>query len=155
MARLFVDSDGVFADFDGHLKKLFGVFPHEVSDDEMWRLIHSDFRFWSEMPLLPGARELWDGIKHANPIVLTGCHKDNYDAIAAEKVVWWNTQFQHEQVITCLSKNKAFHMEQPGDWLVDDMVKNCKRWAKAHGKAIRYTGDWEGTLKVLRQEGVI
>jgi hypothetical protein len=107
------------------------------------------------MPLKPGARELWDAVKHVNPTVLTGCPKSDYDRAAVAKIAWWKEHFNHDAVITCLSRDKALHIKAEGDWLVDDMSKNCKRWAAAKGNALRYTGDWEGAISVLRQKGVI
>lgn len=150
----YIDSDGVAADFNKQLLRMFGVTPHEISDPEMWRLIHSDFRFWSEMPLLPDARRLWDEIKHLNPIVLTGCNKGNYEAIAAEKKRWWKHHFDHDHVITCLSKDKALHLRNPGDILVDDMTKNIKRWEKAGGVGIVHK-DADQTLKRLREMKIL
>jgi hypothetical protein len=153
--HLFVDSDGVFFDFDGHVKELFGGYPNQLGDAEMWRLANAHPNFFKIMPLRPEARDFWEAIKHVNPTVLTGCPKGDYDRAAEHKREAWEEHFQHAQVITCLSRDKALHIKNEGDWLVDDMGKNCKRWGAAGGKAIRYTGDWESVVKVLREQGVI
>jgi hypothetical protein len=152
---LFIDSDGVFANFDQHVLDLFGKTPNALGDAELWRLANSTENFWSDMPLMPGAREFFDAIKHVNPIVLTGCPKSDYDRAAKAKVAWWKRNFDHDNVITCLSKEKATYMKAEGDWLVDDMTKNCKRWAAAKGYAIRYKGDWEGTINALKLHDVL
>lgn len=154
--HLFVDSDGVFADFDQNIFNLTGLWPHQLNDDEMWRLANASPTFWPDMPLKPGAVELWNAIKHVEPTVLTGCPKSDYQRAAEHKVSWWaNGHFSHEKVITCLSKDKALHMRKPGDWLVDDMSKNCKRWEKAGGRSYRYDGDWQRCVAFLKAHGVI
>jgi hypothetical protein len=151
-----MDSDGVFAHFDQNVFNRFGVYPSGMNDDEMWRRINAEPDFWPEMPLMPGAERLWDAIKHVEPTVLTGCPKSDYERAVEHKMSWWaNGHFAHEKVITCLSKDKALHMKQPGDWLVDDMSKNCKRWEKAGGRAYRYDGDVDKCVAFLKAHDVI
>lgn len=154
--HLFVDSDGVFADFDQHIFDLFGQYPKDMNDDVMWAKANASDTFWSHMPLKPGAIELWEAIKHVEPTVLTGCPKGDYERASESKVAWWaNGHFAHQKVITCLSKDKALHMKKPGDWLVDDMSKNTKRWEKAGGRAYRYDGDAQKCIAFLKAHGVI
>lgn len=153
--HLFLDSDGVFADFDEHIFQLFGQYPNQMPDSEMWARANSHPAFWSDMPLKPGAIKLWNAVVHVNPTILTGCPKSDYDRAADAKRKWWKKHFDHEAVITCLSRDKPIHIRNEGDWLVDDMSKNCKRWATAGGKAIRYTGDVDGTVRVLTEQGVL
>lgn len=150
--HLFLDSDGVFADFDQHIKDLFGKWPREMSDDEMWRLASAHPHFWNKMPLKPGARELWEFCKGHNPTVLTGCPKSDYDRAVEHKKAWWQYHFQHDKVITCLSRDKALHMIAPGDVLVDDMSKNIKRWEKAGGVGVLYRNHHQA-VEILKGMG--
>ncbi|RYF04618.1 MAG: hypothetical protein EOO77_29410, partial [Oxalobacteraceae bacterium] len=94
-----MDSDGVFAHFDQNVLQRFGALPRDIkNDDEMWRLINADPMFWPEMPMMPGATELWDAIKHVEPTVLTGCPKSDYQRAAELKLSWWaNSHFAHKQ----------------------------------------------------------
>lgn len=152
--QLYLDSDGVVADFDTHVFNLFGQKPQGMNDDRMWELINATPDFWPTMPIKAGGRELWAAVKHLNPIVLTGCPKSDYERSSAHKVEWWLTNWEHKDVITCLSRDKALHMEQPGDVLVDDMRKNLKRWEKAGGVGVLYrTADQ--AIADLRQLGII
>lgn len=138
MNNLFGDSDGVYADFDGHIKELFGRWPWEMSDEEMWQKAAAHPEFWSHMPIKEGAEELWEFMKPHNPIILTGCPKSDYERAEKHKKEWWKKHFDHDQVITCLSRDKAKHMHAPGDVLVDDMIKNIKRWEKAGGRGVLF-----------------
>lgn len=154
--HLFVDSDGVFADFDQHIIDLFGSHPDAMNDDHMWAQANAREDFWDSMPVKAGGIELWEAIKHVEPTVLTGCPKGDYDRAAEKKVSWWaNGHFAHKKVITCLSRNKALHMRRPGDILVDDMSRNCKRWEAAGGRAYRYDGDWRKCVAHLKAWGAL
>src|SRR4051794_34349874 len=109
---LFVDSDGVFYDFTQHVIDLFGHHPDRFpgGPNAMWETINADETFWETMPLMPDALLLWKTIQPARPVVLTGCHRDNYDNIVAHKEKRWLADFSQSGIITCLSKNKAMHM---------------------------------------------
>lgn len=81
--------DGVIADFDGGITKLgfqpdptFKNSPHGMIDepgdfkDRMYRAIEGT-GFYENLPLMPGAIELWKTVRHLNPIVLTAAPKFN------------------------------------------------------------------------------
>lgn len=137
MTTLWVDSDGVFADFDLHVKTIFGKSPREFGGDQnMWAAITAHEPFWETMPVMEGSVAFWNAVKHLSPIVLTGCPKTNYEGAASAKRAWWQKHFGHFDVITCLSRDKATHMKAPGDILIDDMSKNIKRWEAAGGIGI-------------------
>lgn len=136
MTSIFVDSDGVHYDFDGHILALFGKTPRELGDDVMWPMVAAHPTFWLDMPIMEGAARLWGAVKHLKPTVLTGCPKTDYDRAAEHKRIAWKRDFDHEDVITCLSRNKPTHMVAPGDILIDDFMSNVRRWEKAGGRAI-------------------
>lgn len=140
--NIFLDSDGVCCDFDGHVASFSGGRkPNELGGDaNLWALVNSIPDFWSTMPLLPGARDLFDAAKAIDPNVriLTGCPRSGYEAAVEGKLLKHSRYFPGTQVITCLSRNKADHMIAPGDCLVDDMARNIKRWEAAGGTGIRY-----------------
>lgn len=154
-ASVQFDSDGVFYDFNGHFQNLFGVHPDNIRDDDLWALANACPEFWPTMPLLPGARELWAAIQHVSPVVLTGAPKSDFANAAAHKRAAWARDFEHEQVIVCLSRDKALHLPHEGAWLIDDMSKNLKKWEKAGGRGYRYDGDWQRCVAVLKANGVI
>lgn len=142
--KIAIDLDGVLGAFDEHYFEIFGKYPKDVKDEELWENINSYRDYWLSMPPKPYAHKLWDfvvstGIPFA---VLTGCPKSNYEFAAACKPIWIKNHFGEAEVITCLSKNKPLHMENPGDILIDDFVANVRRWEKAGGIAIKhYDGD--------------
>ena len=136
--KINVDSDGCAAGFDEKFIELFGSHPKTIPDDKLWDMIHSVPDFFISLPVLSDFHALWAVIQPLNPTVITGIPRDNIEHCAAQKRAWWKLHFNHDNVITCLSKHKPDHMQEPGDILIDDMVKNCKRWVKAGGNAILY-----------------
>lgn len=136
--HLFLDVDGVMADFDAHVTDRFGAGPQELGTARLWQLVESESDFWSSIPLKAGARELWELAKDHDPTFLTGCPRTSFDMAAAHKRHWLRQHFGDVPVITCLSRDKASHMKAPGDILVDDFIANVRRWQKAGGRAIWY-----------------
>jgi len=136
--NLFVDSDGVFADFDSHVLSNFGKLPKDMSNPELWENVNNTPDFWDGVPLKEGAHELWELVSRFNPTVLTGCPRTGYDVAVVAKRKWWKHHFNWDNVTTCLSRDKATHMVAHGDILVDDFIANVKRWEKAGGQAVYY-----------------
>ena len=149
-SHLFLDVDGVLADFDAHAAALFGASPRELGDDRLWQLVEGLADFWTGIPLKAGAMDIWDVAKDQDPTFLTGCPRTGYDRAAAHKREWLRRHFGDVPVITCFSRDKARHLKAPGDILVDDRIVNIKRWEKAGGRGIRYR-DARQTVRDLRE----
>ncbi len=153
MVALKIDADGVFADFDLHLKQTFGKSARDFGGDQhMWAAIDATPHYWDTMPVMEGAHAFWDKIKHLNPTVLTGCPKTSYEVAATAKRAWWQRHFNHFDVITCLSRDKGNFVSAPGDILIDDMSKNIKRWEAAGGVGILHRHyQYDATLAALER----
>jgi hypothetical protein len=119
--RLFLDADGVLADFDEGARRLFGMEPHAFEEQhgrrEFWRRIAGARNFYGSLPEMPDARLLFDAVKHLEPTILTGLPVGNW--AAPQKVEWAAEHFPGVPIITCMARDKAKHMK-PGDVLVDD-----------------------------------
>ena len=148
--HLFLDVDGVMADFDAHVAARFGSGPRELGDERLWRMVADRSDFWTDIPLKAGALELWEVAKDHDPIFLTGCPRSDFDRAAAHKRAWLEAHFGDVPVITCLSRDKAAHIKAPGDILVDDFIANVKRWEKAGGRAIWYRNPAQGLRDLKR-----
>lgn len=137
--QLFLDCDGVLADFDAESQLLFGEMPRNAEarhgTEEFWRRIVEHGSFYQSLPLMPGARKLFDAVAHLRPIILTGCPPGDW--AAPQKKEWARQHFPGTTMITCLSKDKRMHME-PGDILIDDYLKYRHLWEENGGLFIHF-----------------
>ena len=73
MPHLFLDADGVLADFDAGAKALFGMssraFEEKYGKREFWRRIARAKDFYATLPLMPDAMLLFDAVKHLQAAV--------------------------------------------------------------------------------------
>ncbi len=75
---LYLDLDGVMADFDAHFPAQFGLDHKSMADDAMWETINRHPTYFRDMPVCIGAKEFFDSVAWADPIILTACPRTNY-----------------------------------------------------------------------------
>ena len=121
MPRLFLDLDGVLANFDAGARELFDMAPDEFEERhgkrEFWRRIAGAANFYGTLPEMPDARRLFDAVEHLRPTILTGLPFGNW--AAPQKVAWTAEHYPGVPIITCMARDKHQHMSD-GDVLVDD-----------------------------------
>ncbi len=157
MTTLYLDMDGVVADFDGYAYERFGLAPSGgVYPDEVWDLLAANHRLYRDLPKTPYAdllvqtcriltmRHDWD------LLFLTAIPKDNDMPWAFyDKMKWVDAYYPDIPVhFGPYSKDKHVHC-RPGDILVDDRTSNCEEWQAAGGIAIQHR-DIDQTLERLR-----
>jgi 5'(3')-deoxyribonucleotidase len=153
--QLFLDCDGVLADFDAAFKAAFGHEPRDYESSRgssvFWRDIRNDApEFYRNLPLMPDARELFDAVKHLRPIILTGCPMGGW--AEAQKIAWAAEHFPGTPMITCMSRDKRVFC-QPGDILVDDLLRYRDRWIEAGGVFVHHTSA-KSTLAALDMDAL-
>jgi 5'-nucleotidase len=136
--RIYLDLDGVMADFDTHFVDHFGVDPQSLDDDVMWKMINGYHNFYANLPLMKDALELFNALEGENVTILTACPKSNYKNAAIQKRAWVRKHLSESITVIPMmgGVNKALFMHEPGDILIDDMMKNCKAWEELGGVAI-------------------
>lgn len=151
--RLYLDLDGVMADFDAYFPQLFGVDHRDQADETMWAMINSHPAFFRTMPLCPGAKEFFDSVEYLTPSILTACPKSDYANVASQKRGWVREHLSARVTVLPVQGGRAkpLFMHQPGDVLVDDFERNCEAWEAAGGIAIHHTGDLDASYKRIRE----
>ena len=123
--RLFLDADGVLADFDLGARCLLGLRPKEFiarhGRGAFWKRLARTKNFYGSLPEMADARLLFDAVKHLEPTILTGLPLGSW--AAPQKVEWAAEHFPGVPIITCMARDKHKHMH-PGDVLVDDREKH-------------------------------
>jgi hypothetical protein len=137
--QLYLDCDGVLADFDRGAERVLGlppaVFEARHGRGRFWDRLAQAPEFFFHLPLMPRATELFAAVRHLHPIILTGLPRGNW--AAAQKVRWAAQHFPGTKIITCLAVDKRKHCGD-GDVLVDDTLKYRQRWEDAGGVFIHY-----------------
>jgi hypothetical protein len=147
--QLFIDLDGVLGDFYGHCRTQFGdEFAVDQKDPtELFRRMCELGNFYRNQPLLPDALELWNAVKHLNPIILSGIPASVPD-VAFQKRAWVDEYLGADVgLICCYSKDKCGYGKR-GDILVDDRLKYSKYWLDIGGIFILHTSA-QHTLECL------
>ncbi len=119
--RLFLDADGVLADFDEGVRRLLGAYPRDYERKHgrgsFWKHLAVADNFYARLPEMGDARRLFDGVKHLKPTILTGLPLGKW--AAPQKIEWAAEHFPGVPIITCMARDKHKHM-RAGDVLVDD-----------------------------------
>lgn len=155
MSRLFLDCDGVLADFDGAFRERFGLTPREYEAKHgrsaFWRDLRRQApQFYLFLPLKDDARELFDALAHLEPTILTGCPGGGW--AEPQKVAWAGVHFPGTPIITCRARDKPDHC-QPGDVLVDDQARHRDPWTEAGGVFVLHRSATESVPRVLAALG--
>ena len=104
--HLFLDLDGVLADFDRGVRGVTGRSPQQLKVSTMWRNIHRADEFFANLPWTADGAALWDATRHLNPTILTGL--PHGDWAERQKRVWCARELgESVEVITCLSAHKS------------------------------------------------
>jgi hypothetical protein len=138
--RLFLDADGVLADFDEGARRLLGMAPRAFEARHgrraFWKRIAKAANFYDSLPEMPDARLLFDAVEHLHPTILTGLPLGNW--AAPQKVKWAAEHFPGVPIITCMARDKHKHMA-PGDVLVDDRENHRAAYEAAGVRFVHHT----------------
>lgn len=130
--RLFLDADGVLADFDAGARRVLGMTPQEFEAKHgrsaFWKQLAKSKDFYARLPEMPGARLLFERVRHLQPTILTGLPLGTW--AAPQKVAWAAEHFPGVPIITCMARDKHNHM-RAGDVLVDDRETHRRAYEAA------------------------
>ena len=147
--RLFLDADGVLADFDKGARALLGLSPRDFiarhGRGRFWSRLAKAKNFYGDLSEMPDARLLFGAVKHLEPTILTGLPLGSW--AAPQKVKWAAEHFPGVPIITCMARDKHKHMH-PGDVLVDDREKHREAY-EAAGVVFVHHRNAEDSLRQL------
>lgn len=147
MTTLYLDMDGVVADFDEYAARTLGVPPSSgIYPNETWYQLASNARLYRDLIKTPYADQLVDecqdlaSTKGYDLKFLTAVPKGNDVPWAFyDKVMWAQLYFPTIPVFFGpFSKDKHVHCRSD-DILIDDRASNIEEWRAAGGIAIHHT----------------
>lgn len=154
MTHLFLDLDGVLADFDTGYKKQFGIDASRELDNVDWKLVESTENFYKNLPPMSGFEQLWEIAERHNPIILTGIPDSVAEALD-NKRAWVDKHIgRHVRVIGCKSRDKSLYCE-PGDVLLDDWEKYMNLWIAKGGRWITHRNIADSVSAISELRGTI
>jgi 5'(3')-deoxyribonucleotidase len=160
MATIYLDMDGVVADFDGYAEPIVGFrTPGGVRyDQEGWEKLSAEPRLYSLLPEMPDAKRLVSEVrslakdKGYDVCFLTAIPRQNdVPWVFWDKINWTRQRWPEIPVwFGPYSSDKHVHCKNSDDILIDDRPSNIEEWRAAGGKAILHEGDVIGTMFELR-----
>ena len=137
--QLYLDCDGVLADFNKGATASLGVHPRAYEKrhgiGRFWQKLAAAPDFYFGLPLMPDAMELFDAVRHLDPIILTGLPRGNW--AADQKVRWAAKFFPGTKIITTMARDKRDHARK-GDALVDDQDRHRHLWEEVGGVFVHH-----------------
>jgi 5'(3')-deoxyribonucleotidase len=154
---IFLDMDGVLADFDKRALQILGMPAHEYEKtfgtDWFWLQLKMDPDFFRNLDLMPDALDLFNAVRHLPHAILTGIPK-GVDSFSNQKVDWAADIFGPELKVFCTQASKKWTFCQAGDILIDDRYRYAKKWEGAGGIFIKHYSA-EVSIQNLKALGVI
>lgn len=156
MRKVFLDMDGVFFDFERGFTELTGVVIGSIPKKECWKLINNHHKdIFSKIPLIPGAKNFLLNIKTCGiyPTFLSACPNSFFIQAAQDKRRALREKLETtDPLIPCIQgEYKAGYIENPGDILIDDKLKNIESWRKHGGIGIHHVqySDFQASFTAL------
>ena len=161
MKTIYLDMDGVVADFDTFVSQVLGrevgwnVSKHDLTNEE-WNKLASIDRLYYQLPLMPDATKL---VAYVNTL----SHRFNIGFLTAvprrttipsareDKQAWVNKYFPGIRMDIGPYSHDKQKWCTPGDILIDDRPSNIEEWKNAGGIAIFHTGDVDLSIKKLNE----
>lgn len=148
--KLFLDLDGVLADFDRGVELLLGQRRDQPPPPRMWAVIAKAPAFYDTLEMMADAQILWDFCKPFAPTILTGLPRGKW--AEPQKRRWVANMLGRDvDVITTMSRDKH-KFSGPGHVLVDDRVKLREAWQQQGGLFIHHVSAARG-IAALRKAG--
>ena len=161
MRTIFLDMDGVVADFDTFAEELlkrkigWGDTTQDLSDEEWVRLASVD-RLYYQLPLMPDATKLVAYVKSLSTRFQVGFltaipRRTTIPSARADKQAWVDKYFPGMRMDIGPFSHDKHKWCSSGDILVDDRPSNIREWKAAGGFAIYHTGDVDATIKRINE----
>jgi hypothetical protein len=155
MPQVYLDCDGVLADFDRGATAVLGMppraFERRFGLRKFWKALAQAPDFFERLPLLGDAMVLFEAVKPLDPVILTGLPRGSW--AEPQKRRWAQRHFPGVPVITTSAALKREHCH-PGDALVDDRDQYRRLWEEAGGIFIHHR-DARSSIQELRQQGFL
>jgi hypothetical protein len=147
--HIFIDLDGVLADFDRHAR---AHGKYDASGNVKWEEL--DYQWWVTMPACAGAKVFYDAAKKLGIVKFLTAPVKSEECFSGK--AHWIQDFVPERgkfalmdLIICPSADKGY-LAAANRILIDDRQNNIQDWINAGGIGIHHTGDFKETMQKLQ-----
>jgi len=142
---VFVDLDGVLANFEGAVKQIFGEHAWKAEIEKPnWGGLAQYQDIYLNLPVMDDAYVLWNYLtdNYHDVQILSAIPRRAYfpDAVNHKREwVWANFGSNVRVNFGPYAYDKQFHIRHPHDILIDDMKINCDQWKERGARSIWHT----------------
>jgi hypothetical protein len=152
---LYIDMDGVIADFSKRYKEKFRVTPEETRSNKQFGGFFKKFiddAEFSTLDLMPDANELLHFLHELDvhkEILSSTARPENHGMIAPQKQMWLLKHNIHYKANFVPGKSLKYKYATPNSIIIDDTKSVIDDWNKAGGIGILHT-DAKSTIEILK-----
>ena len=138
---VYLDMDGVIADFDKRFTELAGMGPREYESsfgrEKFWDFIDNKIgvKFWTGIEWMPEGKKLYNFVKQFDHKLLSAPSRNDTSKIG--KRMWAKKNTPGTQLILAAAVNKQNYADK-SNILIDDREKNIQQWKDAGGIGILF-----------------
>ena len=152
---IYIDMDGVIADFSKRYKEKFRVTPEETRNNKEFNSYFDKFISdgeFSTLDLMPDATELLNFVSELDTpkeILSSTARPQNHGMIAPQKQMWLNKHNIHYKANFVPGKSLKYKYATSNSIIIDDTQSVIDDWNKAGGIGILHT-DAISTIAILK-----
>jgi beta-phosphoglucomutase-like phosphatase (HAD superfamily) len=153
--KIYLDMDGVIADFSKKYRELYKIYPHEADTYKTFDGFFIQFiesREFAKLDLMPDAMKLIEYLKSLSipTEILSSTSSEKRDAdIREQKLEWLKNHGIDFPAILVPGKRHKKNYSNAKSLLIDDTEQNISQWREAGGVAIHHK-DVISTLNILK-----
>ena len=152
---IYLDMDGVIADFEKRYLELYNVTPQQTRNNKHFNGFFDKFidgDNFSTLDMMPDARQLitfLESIDIPTKILSSTASQDRHDVIAPQKERWLETHNINFERIFVPGKQFKYKYADNESLIIDDTVSVIDDWRRAGGHAI-WHNNVPATLVMLK-----
>jgi len=155
ISKIYLDMDGVIADFNKRYKELYGMLPRDAEKKKKFHHFFDEFIAndnFATLELMPSAMDLIEYLRKANvptQILSSTANQERYDTIAKQKMIWLQKHGITFNPIFVPGKRLKKQYATPDSLIIDDTEVVIDDWVEAGGCAIWHK-DVPSTINILK-----
>lgn len=146
---VFMDMDGVIADFDRQYRELFNRDAKKDDSFTCVQFVQQQPNFFRNIPILPQGLELFNLLKNKYRVIFLTTPMTSIDSCKRDKIEWVKENLGDHDVFFAIDKSQF--VEDDNSILIDDRRSNLENWINAGGTSIKFPQSNEKILNIIEE----